>query len=302
MTRFRYLLLVAVLIPLTGCETLDKWLGRDHPKENKELPAVQASQLTSYLNERATRMQSLSARVAITASDHNMPLPARLTGNLAASQPRNFRMKADSLAADVDLGSNSEQFWVYFKGGAAQKYVFASHSDFEAGKVKLPPGIVFEPDWVLQTLGMMPLPPGNQYSAPPPDQKNRTYMLSWPATLPNGTSVIKEVVFDGDPATGTKSQVKKHIVRDTKGKLICSAEIKQAKTVSLTATDSRGQALVVQYPTKVVLKWEEQKFEMDLELSDGKVNDPTPPSTALFTRPTIQGTTPVDLARYDQQR
>ena len=29
-------------------------------------------------------------------------------------------------------------------------FVFASHSDFESGRARMPDGIPFEPDWVMQ--------------------------------------------------------------------------------------------------------------------------------------------------------
>jgi hypothetical protein len=303
MTRFRLLVLAAAIAPVGGCKWIDDIKGPRPPKGTGELPAVQASQLVGYVNERAARMQSLSASVSVSAYDRGLRMPATLTGSLAAQQPRNFRMRADALAAKVDLGSNPEQFWVYFDGaGAKPLYVFASHTDFEAGKAKLPGGIPFEPDWVMQALGMMSLPPNNQYSAPPPDQKNRTYTLSWPGTTPNGVAVVKEIVFDGDPATGNRPQVRRHLVRDAKGKVICSAEIKSARTVQLPQADPRTNLpLAVQYPTRVQLKWIEQNFEMDLDLSNGKVNEPIPDDRArvLFNRPNIAGATPIDLARYD---
>src|SRR5207247_1904410 len=153
-------------------------------------------------------------------------------GSLVATQPRNFRMVGDAgaVAAKVDLGSNDQQFWVYAKVPTNDPmFVFASHTDFETGKAKIPGGIPFEPDWVMQALGMAHLPPNNQYSSKI-DEEARAYVLSWPAVTPSGVSVIKEIVFDGDAATGTKPQVKKHVIRDTKGKVICFAEIKAAKT------------------------------------------------------------------------
>jgi hypothetical protein len=308
MTRFRLLVVAAVLAPLTGCKWIDEHLKPTPlpPRATGDLPKVQPDQLVGYVNQQASRMQSLSASVRITASNDGVRLPATLTGSLAANQPRNFRMRADALAAKVDLGSNSDQFWVYFDGaGARPMFVFASHSDFEAGKAKIPGGIPFEPDWVMQALGMITLPPGNQYTALPPDQKNRTYTLSWPATTPAGVSVVKEIVFDGDPALGNKPQVKKHVVRDMKGKVICSAEVKQAKTVQLTVADPKTNLpLAIQHPTRIVLKWEEQKFEMDLDLSSAKVNDPFPEEQArrLFARPNIAGATPIDLADYRFQQ
>lgn len=302
MTRFRLLVLVAVFAPLGGCKWLDDLKGGGGgrpPKGTGELPPVEAERLVNFVNMRAARMQSLTADVRITASERGMRLPATLTGRLAAQQPKNFRLRAKALAAETDLGSNPEQFWVYFDAPPRPLYVYASHSDFAAGKAQLPGGIPFEPDWVMQALGMMPLPaqpPKGEYSAPPPDQKARTYTLRWPAVTPNGVAVVKEVVFDGDPATGNRPQVKRHLVRDTKGNVICSAEIKSAKTVDLNNDPQQA----VQYPTRVALKWEQQKFEMDLDLSDAKVNALTPGDAgAMFRRPTIASVPAIDLARYD---
>jgi hypothetical protein len=307
MNRFRLLLVAVVLAPLGGCEWIKAHTGKtDSTKTGGgALPKVQSDQLVTYINERAARLQTLNyGDVRLVATDHSVPLPA-LRGSLAASQPRNFRMTGTggAVGAKVDLGSNPDQFWVYVDAPTVKPtFVFASHSDFEAGKAKIPGGVPFEPDWVMQALGMTPLPPNNQYTAPEPDQKARTYTLRWPAVTPNGTSVVKEIIFDGDAATGTKPQVKKHLVRDTKGKVICFAEIKQARTVQLSQTDPRtGLPLAIQHPTLMVLRWEEQKFEMELELKTGKVNDTLTDEQnhRLFTRPNIPGATPVDLARFD---
>ena len=146
--------------------------------------------------ERSTRGSEHSnyADVRLAASDHSVPLPA-LRGSLAASQPRNFRMTGTggAVGAKVDLGSNSDQFWVYVDAPTMKPtFVFASHSDFESGKAKLPAGIAFEPDWVMQALGMTTLPPDNQPGLPPGtptnrysvkiDDNKRTYTLSWPAS------------------------------------------------------------------------------------------------------------------------
>lgn len=305
MTRYRLLLLVVAVIPLTGCESLKGIMGRDRPPRGTgELPPVQPEQLTAYINDRASKMQSLSADVRVTASKNGFPLPAAFNGPLVANQPRNFRMKASAkLAGEVDLGSNDNQFWVYFGGGGMEPmYVFASHTDFKEGKARIPGNMPFEPEWVMQALGMMPLPEGNQYSALPPDQKNRTYTLSWPAVTPSGTSVVKEIVFDGDDVVGSRPQVRKHIVRDKNSKVICSAEIKSAKSVPLTTADPRtGHPLTVQYPTRVVLKWEEQKVEMDLELSNGRLNEPVAPGSTAFVRPTIDGTPAINLAELRER-
>lgn len=302
MKRLNFLLVATVLAPLTGCEWMKRITERDErPKGDGPLAKVQPDQLVTYLNERAARLQSLNyGDVRVGAKSDGLPLPA-LRGSMAATQPRNFRMTGTggAMGAKVDLGSNDQQFWVYFDAPTMKPlFVYASHSDFQAGKAPLPGGLPFEPEWVMQALGMTTLAPNNQYSARA-DDKTRTYTLSWPALTPGGTSVVKEIVFDADAATGTHPQVKRHVVKNTNGKVICAAEIKQAKTVTLTSTDPRtGLPLAIQHPTLMVLKWEQEKFEMELELKTGKVNEPfTAEETGrLFRRPNIPGANPIDLA------
>ena len=305
MNRTRLLLLAAALLPLGGCKWLDEKLGKiTDPKEGGPLKPARAEQFVSYVNERAGRLQSIQYdQASMTVSAPNMVLSPTLRGWLAAGQPRKFNMVAEgAVAGKVILGSNDEQFWVYVNAPREKPvYVYASHTDFAAGHAKIP-GIPFEPDWVMQALGMATLPEKNEYKVDV-DQKARTYTLSWPATLPSGGPVVKEIVFDGDAATGTRPQVKRHVIRDPKGKVICFADVKQVKTAEVLQNDPRtGQQvkLPVQYPTRVVLKWEEQKFEMDLQLNGAQVNKPFTEAELRqnFTRPNIPDATPHNLAEY----
>lgn len=308
MNHLRLVLAAAVLCPLVGCEWMKSHgIGKpdNHSGKHKDgaLPPVAPEQLVAYLNDRADRLQSIThADVRVTARDRSIPMPP-LRGTLVASQPRNFRMVGDAaMAAKVDLGSNDQQFWVYAKVPTQDPmFVFASHTDFSEGKAKIPGGIPFEPEWVMQAFGMAHFPPTNQYAVLPPDDKGRTYTLKWPAVTPSGVSVVKEIVFDADAATGNRPQVKRHVVRDTKAKPICTAEIKEAKTVQTGTDPQTGQPLAVQYPTKMLLRWEEQKFEMELELLNAKINQPLTPEEArrYYNRPNIPGATPIDLAKYE---
>jgi hypothetical protein len=231
-----------------------------------------------------------------------------LRGRLSAGQPRNFRMVATGglVDAKVDFGSNPEQFWVYVAAPTMQPtYVFASHTDFETGKAKLPGGVPFEPDWVMQALGMTTFPTNQAYTVRT-EERERNYVLAWQTTTPAGTPIRKEIVFAVDDADAGRGQpqVKKHLIRDAKGKILCSAEVKSARTVTVGGTDPQtGRPFVVQYPTEVDLKWEEQKFEMTLKLEDAKVNPQVTPedNRRLYSLPNIPGANPVDLAhaRFD---
>jgi hypothetical protein len=238
----------------------------------------------------------------VTAKEGLVTYPS-LRGDLAAVQPRNFRMRGEGgmVAAKMDLGSNSDQFWMFLDAPTTRPmFVFASHSDFERGIARLPGNIPFEPDWVMQALGMTTFPTTANYEVKQ-DDKARTYTLSWPATTPTGLPIRKEIIFAADDADSSRNQpqVKRHVIRSAAGKVICFADVKEAKTVPVGGADPRtGHPLIVQYPTHVVLRWEEQRFEMDMLLRSAQVNPQLSPEQLQkhFSRPTIQGAPAVNLA------
>ncbi len=310
MRHLRLILAACLLSPSVGCAWMREniGIGNRDPKNIGAVQQVSADQLVGYLNSHATRLQSISYGDATVSAREGVLRYPTLRGNLSASQPRNFRMvaKGGLVDAKVDFGSNPEQFWAYVSAPTMQPmYVFASHNDFEAGKAKLPGNMPFEPDWVLQSMGMITFPTELPYTVTQ-DERARTYTLSWPATTPNGLQIRKEIVFGADDADAryNQPQVRKHLIRDAKGKIIVSAEIKSARTVPAGGNDPQsGRPFVIQYPSEVELKWEEQKFEMTLKLDSAKVNQAMTPqdSRRLFDLPNISGAQPVDLAyaRFD---
>jgi hypothetical protein len=312
--RKSLILVVVVLAPGVGCKWMDdlrNGSGGDQGRgrDRKPLEPLAAADAVGYLNTRAERLQSIQyGEMRLRASGKDLLIPVSLRGDLAAAQPRNFRLVAQgAMGGKVDLGSNDQQFWMYLNDTKQPVYVFCAHRDFETGRPKLPGGIAFEPNWVMQALGMteFPLPQTAQYPQGVPyhvatSERDRTYTLSWSATTPAGLAIRKEVVFAADAADGARnqSQVKRHVMKDDKTKkVIASAEIKSAKTTTITDPQTH-QPVPVQYPTHVVLRWEQQNFEMDLTLDQAQVNQPIPEKLAnsLFTRPDYRGTPAVDLA------
>jgi hypothetical protein len=308
MRLLRHLLVVGLLAPSLGCTWAREQWGIGKPGGTGTIAKVTADDLVGYLNNQASRLQSITYGDATVSAREGLVRYPNLRGNLSAAQPRNFRMvaKGGLVDAKIDLGSNPEQFWAYVAAPTMQPmYVFASHTDFESGKARLPGNMPFEPDWVMQAMGMITFPPNLPYTVRI-DEKERTYVLGWPATTPNGTQIRKEIVFlvDDADASRNQAQVRRHLIRDAKGKSICVAEVKAARTIPVGGTDPKsGRPFVVQYPTEVELRWEEQKFEMTLKLDSARVNQQlTPEDTRrLFALPNIGGATPVDLAyaRFD---
>lgn len=298
-------ILAALLVPASGCKWMEDFKTKTQgTKATGKMPEVTADQLVNFLNERADRLRSIEySDTRMMVSGKGIPVSAKLDGELSAAQPRYFRMVSSGrvVSSKLLMGSNPQEFWVYLAApGDDPMYVYASHADFESRRAKMPGGIPFEPDWVMQALGMITFPSTNQYSAIP-NEKDRTYTLSWSASTPNGP-VRKEIVFDADAATGTRPQVKKHVLRNSKtNAIIATAEIKAVQTERVGIVRGTELPAAIQYPTHIVLKWEEPRFEMDLNLDKATLNQSIddPVRRALFVRPEIKGTTAIDLARYD---
>jgi hypothetical protein len=301
----RLLLVGLALAPVAaGCQQFNEWRERQRDWNRPTGPMEKATpeQLVRYLNTRADHLQTLTyaeARLTARQGQGLGLLSYTLRGNLAASQPRNFRMTAAGgmVGGKVDLGSNPEQFWVYAEvPSQAPVFVYASHTDFQSGQAKLPGNVPFEPDWVMQGLGMTRLPepgaPGSPAYEVQPIEKDGTYVLSWLAKTPAGVSVRRQVVFDAFNARDGRPQVRQYAVRDPKtNKVLYSADVKAVKAVQLGSAE-------VQYPTHIVLRSDDQKFELDLTLDGAQVNQQLSDEQArrLFNRPNIAGSNPINLA------
>lgn len=302
----RLLAAAALLSQAVGCNWMREWHNQAQtPRPGGRLREEPAERFVQFVNLRSSQLQSVEyENVRMRVSGKGIPLSVNLEGNLVAAQPRCFRLYAQGkMAGTVDLGSNPEQFWVYTGGAGEPMFVYASHRDFETGRAKIPGGLPFEPDWVMQALGMTKLPEGAQYDIKI-DDRERTYTLGWSGKAPNGMTLRKEIVFDGDGATGGRSQIKRHVLRhdDARRTVIATAEVRGAETFR-AGTDAQGRPLVGQYPTRLVLKWEEPRFEMDMTLDRGTANGPLTDDrrAQLFTRPSNLGTPAIDLAvaRFD---
>jgi hypothetical protein len=301
MRPLQALLLVALLAGAIGCSLIGKSTD-NRPTSTTTIQKVNSDQLVRYLNERASRLQAVSSDVRFTA--HDGLLSMSLHGSLSAAQQRYFRMTGKgSVGGSVDLGSNNEQFWIYVDAPTQKPlFVYAAHTDFEKGRAKLPGNLPFEPEWVMQALGMHTFPATTHYNEPKINPSDRTYTLSWNANTPNGMAVQKEVIFEADEVREGKPQVKKHLIKDSKNKVICSAEIKGVQVISVPGPDARSASVSVQYPTHIVLRWEAQKFELDLTQTNVQVNQrfTDEQERRIFSRPPDSPSAPaLDLAKYE---
>lgn len=271
----------------SGCKSL---IGKgEEPRPTGKIQPRTAEELVRYLNHQASLVQSISySDVSIHTSENGKSNPRLGDSSLHAQKPRNFRLLGSTFATsgEIDLGSNEREFWMYVKRMDGPNYFYCSHNDFAKAAQKLP--IPFDTDWVMQALGLSEYPTDPSATATINEQY-RKYVLSYRTTTSAGVPVRRVVAFNADHDGGRKPVVSKHFILDDRDQTLATAEILSAKSVKVGAS-------YVQVPTEVVLEWPQTKFQMRLVLGGERVNETQ--NVALFTRPQIQGTNPIDLANY----
>ena len=187
---------------------------------------------------------------------------------------------------EVLVGSNEDRFWFYVKRDPSDALFHCSYTDFEKG-VELP--FPFEPEWVLEALGMGQLESVGQHARGGGQDDVPT---DRGATL-RGQKVRKVTVFYKGHARGEQPQVKAGIVYDAQDKLICPATIKSviANPGGAGADAKPGYVTV---PQIIKLEWPAQDTELILDLGKVKVNGRL--SMESFQMPRL-GSKQVDLGR-----
>lgn len=305
MRPLRVFLLGGAVALAAGCGWLDKIKGRPAVPAEK-LDPKSAKDFVAFLNRQAGFVQTIrydSVSLKADLPDVRVPIPRMNSGLLVCGKDRTFRLQAGYIVGgdQLDVGSNAQEMWMYVQT-PKPTYLVCSHADFPRVQNDLP--VPFEPDWVLQALGLTTFPDQTDYRC---DliEKDRVYRLSYDDQSANGQPLKKVIEFAGDRADGSAPQVRRHLVyaqsADTrKWELQTVAEIKQVQTVSAGTDPATGLPAMVQVPTQLLLEWPKQKVKMDLRLGDIKVNDGKTPAT-MFARPaTIGNVQPINLAEYRQ--
>jgi hypothetical protein len=274
---------LGALLVLIGCNHVP-W-SRDQPRQvGAPQGKPTAAQLVRYLNDSTQRISGMECEVDIDAKSPEGPIG--LLGRMACERPRNFRLTANVVGQPgVDLGSNYQEFWFWI--GKANPNVFhCSYEDFRRGAGAQFP---FQPEWIMEALGMAEYDPNKEYSV---QEKGATVELIERSISPQGKPVQKVVVFSRTPAAPGKPQVLAHLLLDANGKEICAARIDRVQLVRL----DQYQAAVV--PQQVELRWPEQQTKLTLKLKDIKIAPfPKERAEGLFTRRALSSLPSIDLAR-----
>jgi hypothetical protein len=276
------LLLVALATALPGCAWMRNVVGvRPAPVPCVLAPNASKEEIVAHLNANTAKINAWKTDSASISIRGQGPIPISVGASVCVEAPRNFRLKAHSLAGDeADLGSNPEYFWFWNKRNE-EKYVFRAHHDEPPEKMRRVP-IPFQPDWIIEALGVISIDP-HAVAMQPGQPGSNTVLLVADKISPQGLKIRKVTLVDT-----CRGVIRQHAVYDTQ-----SSQLIAQAVLSDYRLDAKTQALL---PRQIALDWPAAQLGMTMTLSQIDVNPARIPEQ-IWAVPNIPGYAVYDLGQ-----
>lgn len=269
---------LALLITiLPGCASLRLPFHRP----NDQLAAIrpqfsddpQLEEVVDHLNRNVEKLHSWRAH-SVQIRANNMPLH----GTLAVEKGGHLRLQVNTVVShEVDLGSNEDVFWIWAKR-MEPAYVYCRHDQIDSARQTL--GVPFEPEWLMQALGVAPLDPNGLSMQI--DASNHRARLVQPVVTAHGHTMQKVMLVDL-----VNGVIVEHSVFDGRGQKLAAAKLEDFRV------DRQSGAVL---PRHVKLDWPQNQMSLVMNLGNVEVNPPSIPSQ-IWAMPEMPGVQMVDLGK-----
>ena len=228
-------------------------------------------EVVEHLNQNTDRIHSWQAKKVKIRVDK-----FSFHGMIAVEKDRRLRLLVNSMrGSEVDLGSNDERFWVWARE-MEPGFVTCRHENMDAARHRM--GIPFEPDWLMQTLGVTRLPTtGVSIEVDPEHEQAR---LVEQIVSAHGLPLRRVVLVD----------LKRGIVLEHSLYNNDAVRIALAKLSDHRLDQESGSVLA----HHITLDWPQSKMTMTMDLGEVQIN-PTSISSDRWELPEIQNTQVVHL-------
>ena len=262
-------LLMIAVVALPGC----RWWPM---RQESEIPAytemLSKDELVRSLNANIEPLESWRCTDATVKTRGGMMDVLGLKAHIAVERPRNFRMLVKLMTKNMaDLGSNDERFWFWFDGHPQRRTFTAQHANAEYAQRVLQ--IPFEPDWLLEALGVVPLNPDEFQMVG--DGSNGTVSLVSERMTSSGRIVRRVVLVDA-----RRRLITAHALYD--GSSPTQGWIARATLSNHWRDPASGLVL----PRQIDLEWPQHDLFLTITMNHIEVNPQFPgPTFALPDNP-----------------
>jgi hypothetical protein len=268
---------VASLMSTTGCATFSRfWLRNPNQLASNPLPRFsddpQLEEVVDHLNRNVERLHAWRAG-SVKIRANNMP---GLSGSLVVEEGSHLRMVVNSLAGhEVDMGSNDDVFWIWAKR-MEPSYVYCRHDQIELARQSL--GVPFEPQWLMQALGVAPLETRDLTMKIDPAAHQA--MLVQPIYSAHGQPLQNVMLVDL-----IRGVITEHSIHNAQGQKLAIAKLDDFRV------DKQSGAVL---PHRVRLDWPQNQMSLVMNMGHIEINPPTIP-TQIWDMPSMSGVQAVNL-------
>ncbi len=249
---------------------------------DKPIQTPTAESLVQYLNNNA---KLFPPGQALNCTNVTIDVKAEagqggISARMQCQAPRNFLLSGVALGNPmVDIGSNDKEFWFWSKQFNPPYLYHCSYEDLARG-VQVP--FPFQPDMVLNALGLAPYDPAKQYTVQMTANNGHKFIeLTEQARSPEGKPIQKVTVFHATTMRFPQPQVVAHILKDAQNKVICSASIRLVQKVG----GEHGPII----PQIVDFNWPEQNMKMTMRIENPEfIAMPPEKATMRFNRQNLR--------------
>ena len=276
----KQLLLLAVLFVASGATC---WQANRF-NESVELPPA-VFQGTPTLAEAVSAVNATGWVYQLEARDARVSVagyPA-LRAKIVLQKPKRFRMQAGMFnfsGPELDIGSNDELFWMWFKQHPEPAVYYATHDQFAQQRVRqmLP----VEPLWLIDALGLVYLDPEQQHEGPfasqPGELEIRTRLTSAQGDL------IRTTVIHDQYAWVLRQQLS-----DAQGQLLASVQASRHRFYP-------GYGVSLPHHVKVqIAPGQPNQMQFTIDVGSYQINRITGEASQLWALPSMAGVPQINL-------
>lgn len=280
-------LVVALAAP--GCAWM-RWGHRDDPlafsaKTPCRLPAnPSVDDLVLAVNDNVSRLQRWRAGRVKLRANH---MPLSLEADLAVEKGRHLRLVVRHALGggdELDLGCNDDVFWYWARRQKPAAVMYASYDQLDSVRDQLQ--IPFEPDWLMEALGVSPIPTEGLTLEPIPG--TRTARLVSHHRGASGRLIRKAITVDT-----CHGRVLEHSVWDSAtGVRMAHAEFSNHRI------DPASGVVMAHH---IQLDWPQADLSLSMDLGHVEINPPALPER-IWDMPHPPGCPVMNLEDFSEQR
>ncbi len=284
----RLMVLVAVAtLSSSGCVLLNNRPPQPAPKTLAQRD-FDVAQFVAEHNRNAEQIQSLKARPSVQIVGRR--LTGRTDARLAMQRPRDFKLEMESVGSKkADIGSNDQKFWFWVQNEEDKSIYWCNYADLKSSGLP----ITFQPDWIVEALGLKPISREEAAGIKVKDGPERgTTVLIFPPIQNKADTYTRVMIVRND-----NLRIKEYrILAGDRQTLLAQAVVKGYKEHEIDS-DETSTTRRSYLPDEIRFDWKKEGLALDVAIQDVVINQLDPAlKTSIFDEPRIPGYTRQNLA------